>query len=101
MRLRVWISPCKRKDIVNRIIIQLIKNFALDVQYDAQNKGLVAKTYKTLWTALLKLGNSYLWTGSCHKRQKAQAPTPRAPIRNRQTRKVANAKGLNHITNLT
>jgi len=40
-------------------------------------------------------------TGSCHKRQKAQAPTPQAPIRNRQTRKVANAKGLNRNTNLT
>ena len=40
-------------------------------------------------------------TGSCHKCQKPQAPTPRAPIRNRQTRKVANAKGLNRNTNLT
>ena len=39
--------------------------------------------------------------GSCHKRQKPQAPTPQAPIRNRQTRKVANAKGLNRNTNLT
>ena len=38
---------------------------------------------------------------SCHKRQKSQAPTPQAPIRNRQTRKVANAKGLNRNTNLT
>jgi len=38
--------------------------------------------------------------GSCHKRQNAQAPTPQAPIRNRQTRKVANAKGLNRNTNL-
>jgi len=36
--------------------------------------------------------------GSCHKRQKPQAPTPQAPIRNRQTRKVANAKGLNRNT---
>ena len=34
-------------------------------------------------------------TGSCRKRQKPQAPTPQAPIRNRQTRKVANAKVLN------
>jgi len=34
--------------------------------------------------------------GSCHKRQK-----PQAPIRNRQTRKVANAKGLNRNTNIT
>jgi len=39
--------------------------------------------------------------GSCHKRQKPQAPTPQAPIRNHQTRKVANAKGLNRNTNLT
>ena len=39
--------------------------------------------------------------GSCHKRQKPQAPTPQAPIRNRQTRKVANAKDLNRSTNLT
>ena len=39
--------------------------------------------------------------GSCHKRQKPQAPTPQAPVRNRQTRKVANAKGLNRNTNLT
>jgi len=38
--------------------------------------------------------------GSCHKRQKPQAPTPKAPIRNRQTRKVANAKGLNRNTKL-
>jgi len=37
--------------------------------------------------------------GSCHKRQKPQAPTPQAPIRNRQTRKVANAIGLNRNTN--
>jgi len=40
-------------------------------------------------------------SGSCHKRQKPQALTPQAPIRNRQTRKVANAKGLNRNTNLT
>jgi len=39
--------------------------------------------------------------GSCHKRQKPQAPTPQAPIRNSKTRKVANAKGLNRNTNLT
>jgi len=47
--------------------------------------------------------NSFIanWRGSCHKRQKPQAPTPQAPIRNRQTRKVANAKGLNRNTNLT
>jgi len=31
-------------------------------------------------------------------RQKPQAPTPHALIRNRQKRKVANAKGLNSNT---
>jgi len=30
--------------------------------------------------------------GGIQKRQKPQAPTPQAPARNRQTRKVANAK---------
>jgi len=39
--------------------------------------------------------------GSCHKRQKARAPTPQAPIRNSKTRKVANAKVHNRYTNLT
>jgi len=38
--------------------------------------------------------NRQVLMGSCHKHQKPQAPTPQAPIRNRQTRKVANAKGL-------
>jgi len=42
----------------------------------------------------------YFLMGSCHKRQKPQAPTPQAPIRNRQTRKVTNAKGLNRNTNI-
>jgi len=41
------------------------------------------------------------FTGSCHKRQKPQAPTPQAPIRSCQTRKVANAKVHNRYTNLT
>ena len=44
--------------------------------------------------------SSIFWGGSCHKRQKPQAPTPQAPVRNRQTRKIANAKGLNRNTNL-
>jgi len=30
--------------------------------------------------------------GGIRERQKPQAPTPQAPVRNRQTRKVANAK---------
>ena len=41
------------------------------------------------------LGTSLVESGSCHKRQK-----PQAPIRNRQTRKVANAKGLNALLTL-
>jgi len=46
-------------------------------------------------------GSTMRGTGSCHKRQKTQAPTPQEPIRNRQTRKVANAKVRNSCTNLT
>jgi len=38
--------------------------------------------------------------GGIRWRRKPQAPTPQAPVRNRQTRKVANAKGLNRNTNL-
>ena len=51
--------------------------------------------------ALLLLWKNSKETGRFHKRQKPQAPTPQAPIRNRQTRKVANAKCLNRNTNLT
>jgi len=43
-------------------------------------------------------GDTTVWVA---RRQRAQAPTPQAPIRNRQTRKVANAKGLNRNANLT
>jgi len=55
------------------------------------------------WSLIYKQkeGLSVVLKGSCHKRQKPQTPTPQAPIRNRQTRKVANAKGLNRNTNLT
>jgi len=42
-----------------------------------------------------------LFSGSCQKRQKAQALAPQAPIRNRKTRKLANAKVYNRYTNLT
>jgi len=41
------------------------------------------------------------YTGSCHKRQKALAPTPEAPIRYCQTRKVAIAEVYNHFKTLT
>ena len=47
------------------------------------------------------IGCVFVCLGSCYKRQKPQALTPQAPIRNRQTRKVANAKDLNRNTNLT
>jgi len=49
--------------------------------------------------SLGNIGDEQLF--SCHKREKPQAPTPQTPVRNRQTRKVANAKGLNRNTNLT
>jgi len=55
----------------------------------------------SLWADNISCSYKLIATGSCHKRQKPQAPTPQAPIRNRQTRKVANAKGLNRNTNLT
>jgi len=51
-------------------------------------KGRYLRTFKgCFWDLIL---------GSFHKRHKAQAP-----IRNRQTRNVANAKVLNRNTNLT
>jgi len=58
------------------------------------------KQAQNLLRSLEKWRDSIDQRGSCHKRQKPQAPTPQAPIRNRQTRKVANAKGLNRNTNL-
>jgi len=48
---------------------------------------------------MLKIGEAVI-SAKNHKRQKSQAP-PQAPIRNRQTRKVANAKVLNRNTYLT
>jgi len=50
-----------------------------------------------VFIANLKVSTSYmLFSGSCHKRQK-----PQAPIRKRQTIKVSNAKVLHRNTNLT
>ena len=57
-------------------------------------QGRVA--YFRIFPDLNSVADWLLQTASCHKRQK-----PQAPIRNRQTRKVANAKGLNRNTNLT
>jgi len=51
---------------------------------------------------LIEFGTKWTWkSGGCHKRQKARAPTPQAPIRNRPSRKVAKAKDRNRYTNLT
>ena len=52
-----------------------------------------------IWTKICSMRGDFL--GSCHKRHKPQAPTPQTPVRNRQTRKVANAKGLSRNSNLT
>ena len=56
---------------------------------------------RTIFCLFFFGGGRRVVAGSCHKRQKPQAPTPQAPIRNRQTRKVANARVLNRNTNLT
>jgi len=74
--------------------------------------GPRAEAGRFRWTMVVRVGltgkggrighvSTHMNRGSCHKRQKPQAPTPQAPIRNRQTRKVANAKGTNRNTNLT
>ena len=55
---------------------------------------------KSMESSRRDLLNDVAEQGSCHKRQKPRAPTSQAPIRNRQTRKVANAKSLNRNTNL-
>ena len=59
---------------------------------------LVNLAFKTVKQCIVTFKAQFprVFMGSCHKRQK-----PQAPIRNRQTRKVANAKGLNRKTNLT
>ena len=72
-------------------MVKKLDAFKFDGVAESDNTGGEAKIFR----------KRYYQSGSCHKRQKAQAPTPRAPIRNRQTRKVANAKVLNRNTNLT
>jgi len=66
----------------------------------------VTKTsFETRWLRKTGLATSPLWvavtSAKTRKRQKSQAPTLQTPVRNRQTRKVANAKVLNRSTNLT
>jgi len=63
--------------------------------------GLARRLIGALWIVLGPGIYILSILGSCHKRQKAQAPTPQAPIRCRQTRKVTNAKVRNRNTNLT
>jgi len=60
------------------------------VRYNSAPRGFVTKDETHVY-----------YPGSCHKRQKPQEPTPQSPIRNRKTKKVANAKGLNRNTDLT
>jgi len=60
-----------------------------------------SKKRPTIEYVVFKSPQIFICLGSCNKRHKPQAPTPQAPIRNRQTRKVANAKGLHRNTNLT
>ena len=59
------------------------------------------KAHQLTYKKINPIARRWQRLGSCHKRQKPQAPTPQAPIRNRQTRKVANAEGLNRNINLT
>jgi len=66
-----------------------------------KKKGSIPGEENFFESKKVTISERVLILGSCHKRQKAQAPTPRAQIRNRQTRKVANAKVLNRNTNLT
>jgi len=66
--------------------------------------AVAAKLYvskSASWSEMLISKDPPRESGSCRKRQKPQAQTPQAPVRNRQTRKVANAKCLNRNTNLT
>jgi len=72
-----------------------------------KNAGIISEVRVQYRRAILSYGkfkpastHPFVFSGSYHKRQKPHAPTPQAPIRNRQTRKVANAKGLNRKTNL-
>jgi len=61
-----------------------------------QDRDLTPNRVNTITIRVTTVMSVECLSGSCHKRQKAQAP-----IRNRQTRKVANAKDLSRNTNLT
>ena len=50
-----------------------------------KNCSATALTRSGKWEALHVKNLSLCQKGSCHKRQKPQAPTPQAPIRNRQS----------------
>jgi len=49
-------------------------------------------TAESIWSEIYVKGNWKDFLGGIRYRQKQQAPTPQALVRNRQTRKVANAK---------
>jgi len=66
-----------------------------------KDDSLPSKNHFSVTIPLVVFYGLYLFMGSCHKRQKPQAQTPQAPIRNRHTRKMANAKGINRNTTLT
>jgi len=77
---------------------EFLQNFSLR---NTNNQALLHKHLDLFLNPGVSTYVVYRVSGSCHKRQKPQAPTPQAPLRNRQTRKVANAKGLHRNTNLT
>ena len=107
----MWVSDCvvtfgvmdrKREgNFINRLTIPTdrVKFKANTSLFDPD--FVLRRIWEGKYTSTLRILRVSFSTGSCHKRQKPQAPTPQAPIRNRQTRKVANAKGLNGNTNLT
>jgi len=96
MKVQLWTSfyvrRFQRMSVHHSFIADL--NFFFGKTHFGQGKRL-----QWMESTVPKLDKAH--SDSCHKRQKLQAPTPQAPIRNRQTRKVANAIGLNCNANLT
>ena len=96
-------SPAPLKDAPDE---ESLNKFDAWIQQGLTVFGPIKKV-SSFWTVKgcfhnqFQLPRQHVSLGSWQKRQKPQAPTPQAPIRNRRTRKVANAKGLNCNTNLT
>ena len=81
---------------------QTIKCKVRNKMRPAQDKSRVLSQGMPRRPAILGTSMKYgMKWGSCHKRQNPQALTPQAPIRNRQTTKVGNTKGLNRNTIIT